>query len=88
MYTKVIIEDLEAYEAVSKDVASQIAGKAIIEQQHKLADFIPRDVSVWTKTTADRILIAKCKANYKKEMLKLYPHFTNKKMIVNLKVTV
>ncbi len=83
MYTKIIIEDLGSYTSDNKDARTQLAGKLLIEAEHKLSVRIPRDSFVWTKNISTRNMLNNCKNRYKSEMLKLYPYFTNKKMIVN-----
>lgn len=86
---RVIIEDLQEKQAIDiTDNYQYKMSKLMIAADHKLSDCIPRDASIWSKTSSERIMLAKCKANYKREMLSLYPHFTNKKMIVNLRVKV
>jgi hypothetical protein len=88
-YIKVLIEDLQEKQAIDiTDNYQYKMTKLMIKNDHKLSDCIPRDVSIWSKTESERIMLAKCKANYKREMLSLYPYFTNKKMIVNLRVKV
>lgn len=61
-YTKIVIEDLNAYESINKDSASQLAGRALIEKEHKQSELIPRDPSVWSKTPLEKQLLKKYKS--------------------------
>ncbi len=89
MIQRVIIEDLQEKAAVDiSDTYQYRLSKEMIKNEHKASEAIPRDSFVWIKNISQRNLLKKCKENYKKEMLLLYPHFTNKKMIVNLRIKV
>ncbi len=83
MYTRVIIEDLGSYTIEDKDYRTKLVGKQLIAEEHKLSEVKPRDMSVWTKSEMDKLMIKKCKKNYRKEMLSKHPLFTNRCMIVN-----